>query len=127
MIAIIDYGMGNLRSVQKGFEKVGHAAVITSDPSVVASADKVVLPGVGHLHPTPCTSSAATAADRSRSRDAIESGQALSGYLPGTATAVRRRATKMAGTKGWAFYPAKSSASKFRRSTKCRTWAGTSS
>ena len=32
MIAIIDYGMGNLRSVQKGFERVGHAAVITSDP-----------------------------------------------------------------------------------------------
>jgi glutamine amidotransferase len=47
MIAIIDYGMGNLRSVQKGFEKVGHAAVITSDPAVVAAADKVVLPGVG--------------------------------------------------------------------------------
>ncbi|HEX3657592.1 MAG TPA: imidazole glycerol phosphate synthase subunit HisH [Pirellulales bacterium] len=47
MIAIIDYGMGNLRSVQKGFEKVGHAAVITSDPAEVAKADKVVLPGVG--------------------------------------------------------------------------------
>jgi len=47
MIAIIDYGMGNLRSVQKGFEKVGHAAVVTSDPEVVAAADKVVLPGVG--------------------------------------------------------------------------------
>jgi imidazole glycerol-phosphate synthase subunit HisH len=46
-IAIIDYGMGNLRSVQKGFEKVGHHAVVTSDPSVVASAPKVVLPGVG--------------------------------------------------------------------------------
>lgn len=47
MIAIIDYGMGNLRSVQKGFEKVGHEAVVTSDPAVVAAADKVVLPGVG--------------------------------------------------------------------------------
>ena len=47
MIAIIDYGMGNLRSVQKGFEKVGHQAVVTSDPAVVAAADKVVLPGVG--------------------------------------------------------------------------------
>jgi glutamine amidotransferase len=46
-IAIIDYGMGNLRSVQKGFEKVGFQAVITSDPAVVASAKKVVLPGVG--------------------------------------------------------------------------------
>jgi glutamine amidotransferase len=47
MIAIIDYGMGNLRSVQKGFERVGHAATITSDPEVVNAAEKVVLPGVG--------------------------------------------------------------------------------
>jgi glutamine amidotransferase len=47
MIAIIDYGMGNLRSVQKGFEKVGHQAVVTSDPAQVAAATKVVLPGVG--------------------------------------------------------------------------------
>jgi imidazole glycerol-phosphate synthase subunit HisH len=46
-IAIIDYQMGNLRSVQKGFEKVGHAATITSDPLELAAADKVVLPGVG--------------------------------------------------------------------------------
>jgi len=47
MIAIIDYGMGNLRSVQKGFEKVGHDAVVTNDPAVIRSASKVVLPGVG--------------------------------------------------------------------------------
>ncbi len=47
MISIIDYGMGNLRSVQKGFEKVGHQATVTSDPAAVAAADKVVLPGVG--------------------------------------------------------------------------------
>ncbi len=47
MIAIIDYQMGNLRSVQKGFEKVGHEALITSDPADLARADKVVLPGVG--------------------------------------------------------------------------------
>lgn len=47
MIAIIDYGMGNLRSVQKGFEKVGCEAVVTADPKVVLAAEKVVLPGVG--------------------------------------------------------------------------------
>lgn len=47
MIAIIDYQMGNLRSVQKGFERVGHEAIITSDPAVLAKASKVVLPGVG--------------------------------------------------------------------------------
>jgi imidazole glycerol-phosphate synthase subunit HisH len=47
MIAIIDYQMGNLRSVQKGFEKVGYAATITSDPEQLLQADKIVLPGVG--------------------------------------------------------------------------------
>ncbi len=47
MIAIIDYQMGNLRSVQKGFERVGHEATITGDPAVIRAADKVVLPGVG--------------------------------------------------------------------------------
>jgi glutamine amidotransferase len=47
MIAIIDYGMGNLRSVQKGFERVGCEAVVTADPRVVLEADRIVLPGVG--------------------------------------------------------------------------------
>lgn len=47
MIAVIDYGMGNLRSVVKGFEKVGATASVTADPAQVAAADGVVLPGVG--------------------------------------------------------------------------------
>lgn len=47
MIAVVDYGMGNLRSVQKAFEKVGHPATVTRDPAEVAAADKLVLPGVG--------------------------------------------------------------------------------
>jgi len=47
VIAIIDYGMGNLRSVQKGFERVGFEAIVTDDPSVVRRADAIVLPGVG--------------------------------------------------------------------------------
>src|SRR4051794_21941715 len=46
-IAIVDYGMANLRSVQKAFEHVGFAAEITSDPHRIASAAKLVLPGVG--------------------------------------------------------------------------------
>jgi len=46
-ITIIDYGMGNLRSVQKGFEQVGCQATVTSDPAVVSRAEKLVLPGVG--------------------------------------------------------------------------------
>lgn len=47
MIAIIDYGMGNLRSVHKGFEKVGVEAAVVSDPALVGRARGVVLPGVG--------------------------------------------------------------------------------
>lgn len=46
-IVIVDYGMGNLRSVQKGFETVGVPAVVSDDPHVVEQADKIVLPGVG--------------------------------------------------------------------------------
>lgn len=46
-IVIIDYGMGNLRSVQKGFEHVGFDARVTADPREVEGAEKLVLPGVG--------------------------------------------------------------------------------
>ncbi len=46
-IAIVDYGMGNLRSVQKGFERVGCPAKVTRDPHEIAAAQGVVLPGVG--------------------------------------------------------------------------------
>ena len=46
-IAIIDYGMANLRSVQKAFGQVGHAAEIVSHPEQIDRVDKIVLPGVG--------------------------------------------------------------------------------
>lgn len=46
-IVIVDYGMANLRSVQKAFEKVGFAAEITSDPNRLTAAHHLVLPGVG--------------------------------------------------------------------------------
>jgi glutamine amidotransferase len=46
-ILIVDYGMANLRSVQKALEKVGAEAIISADPNRVADADKMVLPGVG--------------------------------------------------------------------------------
>ena len=47
MVTIVDYGSGNLRSVQKSFERLGTEAVITSDPDRVATAAALVLPGVG--------------------------------------------------------------------------------
>jgi len=46
-LAIVDYGVGNLRSAQKAFEHLGQAAEITSDPDRIASAPAVVLPGQG--------------------------------------------------------------------------------
>jgi glutamine amidotransferase len=49
-IAIIDYGLGNLRSVIRGLEKAGANAIITSDKKEIAAADGLVLPGVGAFH-----------------------------------------------------------------------------
>lgn len=49
-IAIIDYGLGNLRSVIRGLEKAGANAVITSEKDDIAAADGLVLPGVGAFH-----------------------------------------------------------------------------
>jgi glutamine amidotransferase len=47
MVTIIDYGSGNLRSVQKALERVGVEARITDDPNIVAESSRLVLPGVG--------------------------------------------------------------------------------
>lgn len=46
-LVIIDYGMGNLRSVQKAVERIGFDAPVTDDPDAVRKADKIILPGVG--------------------------------------------------------------------------------
>ncbi|MBQ9148303.1 MAG: imidazole glycerol phosphate synthase subunit HisH [Oscillospiraceae bacterium] len=47
MIAIIDYGVGNLFSLRSSLSKIGAEAVVTADPTVIAAADKLILPGVG--------------------------------------------------------------------------------
>lgn len=52
MIAIVDYGAGNLRSVQKAFDSLEQESVTTSDPGQVSRASKIVLPGVGHFAST---------------------------------------------------------------------------
>jgi glutamine amidotransferase len=49
LIAVLDYGIGNLRSAQKALERVGADARLTADPGLVADADAVVLPGVGNF------------------------------------------------------------------------------
>jgi imidazole glycerol-phosphate synthase subunit HisH len=48
-LIIIDYGMGNLRSVQKAFERINVSASVSTDPNYLVNADKIVLPGVGHF------------------------------------------------------------------------------
>jgi glutamine amidotransferase len=52
MIAIVDYQAGNLASVRKAFEHLGHTSVVTADPETIARADKIVLPGVGNFEAT---------------------------------------------------------------------------
>ena len=47
MISIINYEMGNLRSVQKALEKLGYEAEVTDNPAAIANAEKLILPGVG--------------------------------------------------------------------------------
>ena len=47
MIAIIDYGVGNLFSLKSSFARVGAETVVTADPEVIAAAEKIILPGVG--------------------------------------------------------------------------------
>ena len=49
MIAIVDYGAGNLNSVKKAFDYLGAEVVVTNQTEIVAAADKIVFPGVGHF------------------------------------------------------------------------------
>src|ERR1035441_5132897 len=63
-IAIVDYGAGNLNSVKKAFDYLGADVVLTTRPEIVAAAEKIVLPGVGHF-------SALGALDNTGLRDAV--------------------------------------------------------
>lgn len=49
MIAIVDYGAGNISSVKKALEHLGTTTQVTADPEVIASAEKLIVPGVGHF------------------------------------------------------------------------------
>ena len=49
MIAIVDYGAGNISSVKKALDHLGLKAVVTNDPQVIAAAKKIIVPGVGHF------------------------------------------------------------------------------
>ncbi len=80
-VAVIDYGMGNLRSVQKGFERVGIDAAVTRDPETIAAARGVVLPGVGAFGA--CMENLAAYELIGPVRDAIASGRPFLGICVG--------------------------------------------
>ncbi len=81
MIAVLDYGIGNLRSAQKALERVGADAVLTADPATVAGADAVVLPGVGAFGR--CMEALRSAALEEPAREAVDAGKPFLGICVG--------------------------------------------
>lgn len=81
MIAVLDYGIGNLRSAQKALERVGADALLTDDVSTVLGAAGVVLPGVGHFGR--CMTALREAGLEAPARAAIESGTPFLGICVG--------------------------------------------
>lgn len=80
-VAVLDYGIGNLRSAQKALERVGADAVLTSDSSVAENADAVVLPGVGAFGA--CMAALRSAGLETVVRDAVDSGVPFLGICVG--------------------------------------------
>lgn len=81
MVAVLDYGIGNLRSAQKALERVGADAHLTADAGLIGDADGVVLPGVGHFG-TCMTQLRATGLEQP-ALAAIESGRPFLGICVG--------------------------------------------
>lgn len=80
-IAVLDYGIGNLRSAQKALEHVGADAVLTDDPAVASAADAVVLPGVGAFGA--CMDALRSSGLEPAVRDAVASGRPFIGICVG--------------------------------------------
>jgi imidazole glycerol-phosphate synthase subunit HisH len=80
-IAVLDYGIGNLRSAQKALEHCGAAAVLTADHDVIAAADAVVLPGVGAFGA--CMDALRAAGLEDEVRRAVTSGRPFLGICVG--------------------------------------------
>ncbi|HUF99154.1 MAG TPA: imidazole glycerol phosphate synthase subunit HisH [Ilumatobacter sp.] len=81
VVAVLDYGIGNLHSAQKALEKMGADARLTADPELVASADGVVLPGVGAFGA--CMSALRAAGLEQPTLDAAASGRPFLGICVG--------------------------------------------
>ena len=80
-VAVLDYGIGNLRSAQKALERVGADAVLTSDAAVVENSDAVVLPGVGAFGA--CMTALRSAGLESVALNAVSSGRPFLGICVG--------------------------------------------
>ena len=81
MIAVLDYGIGNLRSAEKGLQRVGADARLTDDPAAVRSADAVVLPGVGAFGR--CMAALRDTGLEEPAREAIDAGKPFMGICVG--------------------------------------------
>ncbi len=81
MIAVLDYGIGNLRSAQKALQRVGADAVLTDDVALVRAAEAVVLPGVGHFGR--CMEALRAAGLEDVAREVIEAGMPFLGICVG--------------------------------------------
>lgn len=81
LVAVLDYGIGNLRSAEKALQKVGGDARLTRDPSLVRDADAVVLPGVGAFGA--CMDALRDVGLESVVHDAVESGRPFLGICVG--------------------------------------------
>jgi imidazole glycerol-phosphate synthase subunit HisH len=81
LVAVLDYGIGNLRSAQKALQHVGADARLTADPKLVAAADAVVLPGVGAFGP--CADALRATGLDTVARDAVASRRPFLGICVG--------------------------------------------
>jgi imidazole glycerol-phosphate synthase subunit HisH len=81
LVAVLDYGIGNLHSAQKAIEQMGADARLTADPGLIAEADGVVLPGVGAFGA--CMSTLRDCGLERPAHDAVESGRPFLGICVG--------------------------------------------
>ncbi len=121
-VSIVDYQMGNLRSVQKALEHVGAEATITNDPAEIAAADRLILPGVGAFRD-------AIREIRQRDlvgpiKDFIDSGRPFLGICLGLQL-LFDVSEKAVLSKGSVFCRAAWCGLTCLLNTKYRTWAGT--
>lgn len=102
MIGLVDYGMGNRRSVEKALEHVGASVLVSSDPTVLAAADALVVPGVGAF-PKAMERLRALGLDEFLTRRASD-GVPLLGICLGMHL-VFERSTEMGGSEGMGIVP----------------------